>query len=535
MSPPAAAQGTLGERYVAMYDAAPGSGFRVWEETALRERRLGFDSERRFRHAIAGFSARLTDAQARVLRHDPEIALLARDVQVRAARVPRADGETVPTGVRRIRAGDDAEVQSPSAAAVAVLDTGIDLANPELAAHAGVNCKGTGPPQDDDGHGTFVAGVVGARNNGSGLVGVAPGTELYAVKVLNATGIGYVSEVICGIDWVTANAARLGIRVANMSLSGVGDALPLHLAIRRSVSAGVVYTAAAGNTGTDLSLEVPASYPEVLTVTAASDSDGRPGGTGGPPACEPGEIDDSFATFSNFATVPADIAHIVAAPGVCIISTGLGGGEHTGSGTSAATPHVTGVVALCMGEPGRPGACAEMTPAEVVEQIRADAATKATPENGFLGDPFRPLGVSYGHLVSGADPTVRRIPTRASAVAPGPAAQDTIVEVLAMRIRRRQDIDRLRVAARVAEPATVTATAIVRLAGEGARLVRARGTAQATPDRRVRLRLRLPPRALRSAKQALRRGRQLRAHVTMTVTDTAGNARSKTRRVRLRP
>ena len=145
------------------------------------------------------------------------------DRKLHAARVPVDQPETVPTGVARIGGGGSAGVHAASGAAVAVLDTGIDLSNPDLVAGAGTNCVGSGPPEDDDvrGHGTFVAGVIGARNVGAGVVGVAPGTQLYAVKVLDALGDGFVHQVICGIDWVTANAKSLGIRVANMSLSQV--------------------------------------------------------------------------------------------------------------------------------------------------------------------------------------------------------------------------------------------------------------------------------------------------------------------------
>jgi subtilisin len=536
-----AARPERGHRYVVVYVAAPHSGFSVQAETAARERAEGFVSDHRFRHAIDGFAARLTDAQARTLRADPEVALVARDGKLHAARVPLADGEKIPPGVARIgAAGRVAGVHPPSSAAVAVLDTGIDLGHKDLVARAGKNCtgSGSGPPEDDNGHGTFVAGVIGARNDGAGVVGVAPGTEVYAVKVLGARGEGEVSDLLCGVEWVTANAAALGIRVANMSLRGFVVAEPLHAAIRRSIGAGVVYTAAAGNTATDLSYEVPAAFPEVLTVTAVSDSDGAPGGTGPAPSCETGtgEIDDSFATFSNFATRPEDVAHVVAAPGVCVTSTARGGGEDTRSGTSAAAPHVAGVVALCMGEAGRPGPCADMAPAEVIEQVRADAAANATLENGFLGDPFRPVGVTYGHLVSAADPTVRRIASRqAPTAASAPARPDTTVEVLALRIRRTQDVDRLQVVARLAEAGTVTATVGVRFRGGTARLVRAHRTGKAIPNRTLRLRLHLPAAALRSVKHALRHGRRVHARVTVTATDAAGNARANSRRVRLRP
>jgi subtilisin len=436
-------------------------------------------------------------------------------------------------------------VHAGSGAAVAVLDTGIDLSNSDLVAAPGANCVGSGPPEDDDvdGHGTFVAGVIGARNAGAGVVGVAPGTQLYAVKVLDAIGDGRVHQVICGIDWVTANAKPLGIRVANMSLSRALLDDALHLAVKRSVESGVVYTVAAGNADLDgpprdLAFESPGSYPEVLTVTAASDTDGAPGGTG-PASCYPGESDDSYATFSNFATRPVDIAHVVAAPGVCIESTARGGGVRTGSGTSAAAPHVAGVVALCIDEGGVPGPCAEMTPAETIEQIRADAAANATPQNGFLGDPFSPLPVGhyFGHLVSAHDVTVRRIPPRPPPVAAAspPAPADIALEVLTLRIARRQDVDSLRVVVRLAEPGRVSARARVRLRDAAARLITSRrATVNAEANRTYRLRLSLPRAGVHRIKRALRRGVRVRAKVTLTIKDAAGNSLRKSRRVRLR-
>jgi len=545
---PAPAHGAEHTRpYVVVYDTGPRAPFSAQAETAARERAYGFSSTHRFRHAIDGFAANLTDADARALRADPAVALVAPDRMLRAARVPLAVGESVPTGVARIGAAAPSWVHAPSGVAVAVLDTGIDLTHPDLAVHAGANCTGAGPPQDEDGHGTFVAGVVGARNDGAGVVGVAPGTELYAVKVLRDSRAGYVSEIICGIDWVTAYGPQLGIWVVNMSLSGSGpwsscSSDPLHLAICRSVSNGIVYTVAAGNADpglppTDLAQQIPGSYPEVLTVIAMSDSDGAPGGTGA--ACYPRESDDSYATFSNYATRPSEIAHVVAAPGVCIESTKLGGGTKLGTGTSAAAPHVAGVVALCMGDVDTPGACDEMTSPEVIDQVRADAAANATPLNGFVGDPFRPLDRYFGHLASGADPTIRRIPPRPeppTTTAAAPSQLDTVLEVLAMRIRRRQDVDNLSVVARLAEPGTVTARARVRLRGGSARLiVTRRAAAGAVPHETLRLRLRLPRAGFQRVKRALRRGDRVRARVTMTVSDSAGNSRTKKRRVRLRP
>src|SRR5439155_1697599 len=144
------------------------------------------------------------------------------------------------------------------------------------------------------------------------VVGVAPGTKRYAVKVVNAQGSGTDAQVICGIDWVTANAASLGIKVANMSLGGPGaddgncgntNGDALHRAICNSVAAGVTYVVAAGNSSEDFSADVPANYNEVLTVTAMADFDGLSGGLG-TPSCGDGyfENDDAAAGFSNFTT-----------------------------------------------------------------------------------------------------------------------------------------------------------------------------------------------------------------------------------------
>jgi subtilisin family serine protease len=174
----------------------------------------------------------------------------------------------------------------------------------------------------------------------------------------------------------------------------------MHIAICRSVAAGVVYVVGAGNDGGDLATQVPAAYDEVLTVTAMADSDGQPGASGGPDLCY-GYADDTPAAFSNFATRPADAAHTVAAPGVCVSSAWSLGRYAVLSGTSMATPHVTGLVALCVAS----GPCAGLTPAQIVTKIVGDAASYnvANPGYGFAGDPQHPVaGRYYGNLVRAA-------------------------------------------------------------------------------------------------------------------------------------
>jgi subtilisin family serine protease len=145
---------------------------------------------------------------------------------------------------------------------------------------------------------------------------------------------------------------------------------------------------------------VPAAYPEVLTVTAMSDTDGLAGAVGGAPRCVKGEADDRYGSYSNYAVGAAAAIHTIAAPGTCVVSDKPGGGTATYTGTSQAAPHVAGAVALCKGSDGVAGPCAGLTPAATIERIRADAAAAATMANGFAGDPLRPLtGRQYGNLV----------------------------------------------------------------------------------------------------------------------------------------
>ena len=313
--------------------------------------RYGARVSHTYRYALKGYAAELPEQALRGVRNDPRVQFVSEDREVQAS------AQQAPTGIRRIGASSDGVKQTLSndgkGVGVAVIDTGIKLDHTDLKPVTnGKTCvSGTRNANDDNGHGTHVAGTIAARENTAGVVGDAPAANLYAVKVLNRNGSGTWSSVICGVDYVTANKDK--IKVANMSLGGDGsdstsdancnnsknDAL--HKAICNSVKAGVTYTVAAGNDSDDAANHVPAAYDEVITVSALSDSDGKDGGTGGAPSCRTGEKDDYLATFSNFG---ADVD--IAAPGVCIRSTWKNGGYNTISGTSMATPHVAGAAAL---------------------------------------------------------------------------------------------------------------------------------------------------------------------------------------------
>jgi subtilisin family serine protease len=327
--------------------------------------------------AVGGFSARMSPAQSAGVAADPSVAAVIPDEELSlddvtaglrgGIRTTSNPSVQVQPGVRRI-GGRSSTVAALTAggvrvnADVAILDTGIDGDHPDLNVVGGYNCTGRNRDKwdDDEGHGTHVAGIVGALDNRFGVTGVAPGVRLWSVKVLDRTGHGRVSWLVCGVDWVTAqrdkaNAARPLIEVANMSLAfsmpggedsncGRANNDTLHQAICRSVERGTVYVAAAGNTSSNVRRVRPAAYDEVITVSAMADYDGRGGGRGyageSCPYWSP-EPDDAFASFSTYGAGVDLIA-----PGKCILSTYLRGRYAWMSGTSMATPHVAGAAVI---------------------------------------------------------------------------------------------------------------------------------------------------------------------------------------------
>ena len=401
----------------------------VARETAQREQRLGFTAEHEYERVIDGFAADLTAVQVDALQRDPEVAMVVPNRPVRASGIATAvDAARVPPGVHRVTRTAATEVRQSADGAVAVLDTGVDLEHPDLNVSAGKNCvTPTAAPDDVNGHGTHVAGIIGARNDSRGVTGVAPGTRIIAVKVLNDAGDGTTATMLCGAEWVLANAALQKITVANFSLGGPGAAStctsdPEHLVFCKLANAKITPVVAAGNAGTDFGAgatrEVPAAYPQVLTVSAFADTDGRPGGAGATDRCS-STADDRYASISNFTTRAADEAHLVAAPGVCILSTSPGGGTARRSGTSMAAPHVAGLVALCKGEGGAAGPCAGLTTPQVIARMRVASGAWST-FTGLSGRSFGPAATVSDAATPTPAPAAVDDGTTASAPAPAP-------------------------------------------------------------------------------------------------------------------
>lgn len=335
-----------------------------------------------YRRVLKGFSAKCPAGYLPMMMADSRVQHIFEDRKVSLT------AQTLPTGVDRVNADRNATAAIGADggdvnADIAILDTGIDLDHPDLNVFKNVDFTGDGSFGNDlNGHGTHVAGIAAAKDNTNQGVGVAPGSRLWALKVLDDDGFGWVSDVIAAVDYITDHATE--IEVANMSFGGDGtsgtdcgisDNDPLHQAICNSVRAGVVYVTSAGNDGSDAANTFPASYNEVITVSAMVDTDGLRGGLGTSTSFG---SDDTFASFSNFGP-DVDLA----APGVHILSTWVGGGTRLTSGTSMAAPHVTGAAALYIIKNGKPANAAEVTS---VRDGLVQIGYAQNSANGFTGD-----------------------------------------------------------------------------------------------------------------------------------------------------
>nr|WP_019350475.1 S8 family serine peptidase [Vibrio splendidus] len=294
-----------------------------------------------YSHALKGFSVKVPEQALKGLKNRfPEIDYIEPDIVMHA--LPRGgkpnrggggdsverDPQQIPWGVTRVNGGTS---DMSNASVVAwVIDSGIDSNHPDLNVNKSRGANFTrgkkNNTNDGNGHGTHVAGTIGAYDDGFDVVGVAPGVQVIPVRVLDNSGSGSMSGVIAGVDHV----ARYGGSgdCANMSLGGAGSSAALDSAIKTAAAQGIFFSIAAGNSGQDASGFTPASTngTNIFTISAF------------------GEINDSFAYFSNYGS---DVDY--AQPGVDVLSTKAGGGTVSYNGTSMAAPHFCGVLLVTGG------------------------------------------------------------------------------------------------------------------------------------------------------------------------------------------
>jgi subtilisin family serine protease len=297
--------------------------------------------------ALHGYAAAVPNGKVAELRADENVAYVVDDDEA------SIEAQTIPYGIDLVDADRSSTLAGNGSGSVGnanvyVIDTGVDGSHPDLSVVQSVSfAKGGSKTGDCNGHGTHVAGTIAAKDDTQGVVGVAPGAAIHAVKVLNCQGSGQWSWIISGINWVTANHGTNA--VANMSLGG-GANQAVDDAVRNSAASGVFYSLSAGNSSTDACTQSPARAGTTngIVTVAAIDSASRE------------------ASFSNYGPC-VDIW----APGVSVLSTWTGGGYNTISGTSMASPHVTGGGALYR-------STHNTTPAGVEAALKSSAVSTGT-------------------------------------------------------------------------------------------------------------------------------------------------------------
>ncbi|MFP1629851.1 S8 family serine peptidase [Streptomyces sp. 5K101] len=304
--------------------------------------------------ALKGYTIEATPEQIAAIRRDPRVHFVEPDrvgrlpkppksgTTATGHRPPRRNGRSgVPFagdplraeqwGLFRIGASTETRVPAPPRVSVANLDTGVDLGHPDLRVAGAINFSDDATVLDRNGHGTHVAGIIQAPNNGIGVVGAAQGVKLWSVKIIGEDHGATISNLAAGLLWVARNAKAKNIRIANIEFVTPNDHPVLHQAVKVAAAAGVILVAAAGNDGIT-QRNYPAAYPEVLGVAAI-------------------DQDNQRAGFSSYGADWVEIA----APGVGIWSTGPTYPNDLFlhpydvlSGTSMAAPFVAGTIALCL-------------------------------------------------------------------------------------------------------------------------------------------------------------------------------------------
>ena len=310
---------------------------RAFTDRFLREVEIPADSIiARFEFALRGFTARMDEFKAETLMDDPRVDYVEQNRRFRAARFSASEdttltslsSQTTPWGISRV-----AGPLNGSGKRAWILDTGIDLNHSDLVISTQHNISFIPGENANDlnGHGTHVAGILAARDNGIDVVGVAAGATVVSVKVLDQNREGTTDSVVDGVEHVVANASTNDI--INMSLGAVDPdevITAVDQAVENAADMGFRFVIAAGNDEIHANNVTPARvvHNNVWTISATNSN-------------------NQFASFSNFGNPPIRFA----APGVNVLSLNNGGGTTTDSGTSMSAPHVAGILLVC-GESG---------------------------------------------------------------------------------------------------------------------------------------------------------------------------------------
>ncbi|GAA2649874.1 S8 family peptidase [Streptomyces vastus] len=360
----AGAPGTIANSYIVTLDADAAKAGSAEGRALAKE--YGATIERTYKKALNGYAVEATEAEAKRFAADPAVASV---VQNRTFTITATQPSPPSWGLDRIDQAalplnqsytyDDTAGEGVTAY---IIDTGVRITHTDFGGRAAYGYDAVdndNTAQDGHGHGTHVAGTVAGT-----AYGVAKKAKIVGVRVLNNSGQGTTAQVVAGIDWVTSNAVKPA--VANMSLGGGADTA-IDTAVRNSIASGVTYAVAAGNESTNASTRSPARVTEAITVGATTSTDAK-------------------ASYSNFGTVLD-----VFAPGSSITSTWATSDSATNtiSGTSMASPHVAGAVALYLAD--NPTA----TPAAVQTALVNSATTGVVTSPG-TGSPNRLLRVGSG-------------------------------------------------------------------------------------------------------------------------------------------
>lgn len=333
------------------------------EEGFVTEKGRVLIADRVYRHALNGFTTELSQAEAEVLRGDPRVLAVAENysLEVQAGLwtvggTLQGDGQTVPTGVRRIAIPSLLPpidgIDDPFPGALAVTDTGADPANPDLNFGEILTflLADDGIDRHPISHGTLMQGIAAAKDNLVLVVGTNPGMAIHSLKVCDSSGQCPIDGIIAALDHIIEHGV---VSVLSMSFAaffpadqncGRDNGDVFHMAICNLVETGVVPVGSASNVRTDVQNTIPGGWPEVFSVGGLADFDGRPGGQAFPTCWD--DQDDSYFDSSAFRVD-------VLSPSVCIESLQTGGRTAVVVGTSAGTPHVAALFVRLVNELGR--------------------------------------------------------------------------------------------------------------------------------------------------------------------------------------